>query len=88
MATTKSLTVYLKIPDFERLQRVAMLRGISSSELVREYVRAGLGEPEAESEGRPRGRRALDRLAELTANLPAVDALALARESRAELEQR
>jgi hypothetical protein len=43
---------------------------------------------EREEARRRRGLEALDRLAELTADLPPIDAVRVARESREELERR
>jgi hypothetical protein len=57
--------------------------------LARLYVRAGLGDGESERERRRQaGLAALDRLAELTSDLPPVDAARVAREGREDLEQR
>jgi hypothetical protein len=67
-----------------------MRLGLAPGALAREYVRAGLagnGESAAERR-RPQRLAALDRLAELTADLPPVDAVRVARESREGLEQR
>jgi hypothetical protein len=51
------------------------------------YVRTRLNGGEMEDDGRRRiGLDALDRLARLTVELPAVDAVEIARKSREELE--
>jgi hypothetical protein len=90
MRVTKAITVRLDPSDYERLDGEARRLGMSAGTLARVYVRAGLaGDSETEAERRRRtGLKALDRLARLTADLPPVDAVRVARESREELEQR
>ena len=55
--------------------------------LARALVRAGLNGGQTEAEKRRRaGLAALDRLAEITADLPPIDGVRIARESREELD--
>ncbi|HEY3108530.1 MAG TPA: hypothetical protein VGL23_07240 [Chloroflexota bacterium] len=63
--------------------------GVAPGTLARIYVRAGLSRNSDEAERRRRaGLAALDRLAELTADLPPVDAVQVASHSREALERR
>ena len=89
MSTRKPITLRLDAADYDRLEAEARRLGMAPSSLAEVYVRAGLGNGEAEHERRRRaGLAALDRLAELTMDLPRIDAVRVARESREELEQR
>ena len=84
------ISVRLDTADYDQLEAEANRLGLPPATLVRIYVRAGLaGNGETEAEWRRRtALAALDRLATLTADLPSVDAVQVARESREELEQR
>jgi len=86
----RAISVRLEAADYERLAAEARRLGLPPATLVRLYVRAGLGgEGETGAErSRRAGLAALDRLAELTADLPPIDAVRVARESRDELERR
>jgi hypothetical protein len=89
MSTTRAVTLRLDTADYERLQAAAERRGIAPSALARDYVRASLAIAHGDGERRRQvGLAALDRLAQLTADLPPSDALRIARESREELEAR
>jgi hypothetical protein len=89
MSERRAITVRLEAGDYTRLAAEARRLGMSTGTLARVYVRAGLGGGETEEERRRRtGLAALDRLAELTADLPPVDAVRIARESRQELDRR
>ncbi len=90
MSVTKAITLRLDPADDDRLEVEAERLGIAPAALARVYVRAGLAEGGETEAGRKRriGLEALDRLAELTADLPPIDAVRVARESRKELEQR
>jgi hypothetical protein len=96
MSTMKLITLELDRAVYEQLEAEACRRGVTPPVLAGLYVEAGLragpsnettvgtGHPNPQSAG----LIALDRLTKLTADLPRVDALATARESRAELEER
>lgn len=90
MSATKGVTLRLDSADYERLAAEAKRLGMSPGTLARVYVRAGLARnAESEAEWRRRiGLEALERLAQITADLPPTDAVQVARESREELEQR
>jgi predicted DNA-binding protein len=89
MSVLRAVTLRLDPEDYERLETEAKRLGLAPATLVRIYVRARLNGGEAELERRSRiGLEALDRLARLTADLPAVDAMEIARESRGDLESR
>jgi hypothetical protein len=94
MNATKTITLRLDPADYAGLEKEAKRLGLSPGTLARVYVRAGLHSDAAEAGQRRRtGLEALDRLDALRAELrqagyPSVDALAVLRESRAELEQR
>jgi hypothetical protein len=90
MRKAKTVTITLDPADYERLEEQARRCGTSPDSLAQGYVRAGLAaddEPGAEAKRRAT-LAALDRLAELTADLPPVDAVRIARASRRELERR
>ncbi|HLH21920.1 MAG TPA: hypothetical protein VK066_05325 [Chloroflexota bacterium] len=90
MELTKTLTLQLGPAEYERLAAEARRLGLTPAALARRYVQSGLPadlQTDAE-ERRRRGLAALARLAELTADLPPVDAVQVARESREELERR
>ena len=85
----RAVTLRLDPADYDRLEAEAERLGMSPGTLARVYVRAGLSGSATEAERRRRaGLVALDRLAELAADLPPVDAVRVARESREELELR
>lgn len=89
MNTLRAITVRLDPVDYARLETEAEHLGVPPATLVRMYVRASLNGDDAEVERRRRiGLQALDRLAELTADLPAVDAVQIAQESREALDAR
>ena len=86
---SKVVTLRLDPEDYERLEAEARRLGLLPGTLARVYVRAGLqGQHDEEERRRRSGLAALDRLAELTSDLPPVDAVQTARESRDELERR
>lgn len=89
MSTRKAVTLRLELQDYESLVAEAKRMGLLPSTLARIYVRASLEERTHEpGRRRQEGLKALDRLARLTADLPPVDAVQIARESREALEQR
>lgn len=89
MAQSKAITLHLAPADYERLAAEAQRRGLSVGELARTYVQAALpAEGIWTEERRKAALEALDRLAELRADLPPVDAVQIARESRKDLERR
>src|SRR5437879_5811013 len=89
MSTLHEITLRLDPDDYARLESEAARLGVPPATLVRMYVRGRLNGDETEAERQRRaGLEALDRLTELTMNLPRVDAVQFARESRDELEGR
>ena len=90
MTVRKAITLRLEAEDYERLEAEAKRLGMRPGTLAQAYIRAGLaGHADIEAEKKRRlGLEALDRLAKLTADLPPIDAVEVARESREELEQR
>jgi hypothetical protein len=62
--------------------------GVPPATLARMYVRSKLSDDEATSRRRREGIAALDRLAMLAGDLPQIDAVDIARESRDELNDR
>ena len=80
---TSPRTIELKPDAYDLVVREAERRGVQPDALVDELVRTDLGQ-------RANGdlNAALDALAELRAGLPPVDAVALVREGRDELEAR
>jgi len=89
MSAMRDITLQLNQEDYERLETEATRLGVPPGTLVRRYVRAGLDGGDTHMERRRRaGLGALDRLVEFTADLPAVDAVRIDRESREELEGR
>jgi predicted DNA-binding protein len=88
MSVSKAITVRLDSADYERLEAEAKRLGMSPGALARAFVQSSLNEIETADERKRRGLEALERLAQLTADLPPVDAVQIARESREELEQR
>ena len=86
----KTVTIRLDPFEYERLEAEAQRLGLTPVALARRYVQAALPAelPAAAEERRRRGLEALAQLAELTADLPPVDAVQIARESREELERR
>lgn len=89
MNTLRAITVRLDPEDYARLEAEAERLGVPPATLVRMYVRGRLSADDTEVERRRRiGLQALDRLAELTADLPAVEAVQIAQESREALDAR
>jgi len=89
VSTLRAITLRLDPEDYGRLESEAARLGVAPATLVRMYVRARFDGDETEAEKRRRaGLQALDRLTELTVNLPFVDAVQTARESREELDRR
>ncbi len=90
MKVRKAITLRLDPEDHERLEREAKRLGMQPGTLARVYVHAGLvGKIGREAERKRRlGLDALHRLMQLTADLPPVDAVSVARESREELDRR
>lgn len=89
MSTLRAITLRLAPDDYARLESEAARLGVPPATLVRMYVRGRLSGDETEAERQRRaGLEALDRLTELTVNLPHVDAVQIARESRDELDNR
>lgn len=89
MSAPKAITLWVGLEDYECLGAQAVRLGVTSPKLAGMYVESGLDGSSTVGEKRHQaGLDALDRLAELTRDLPAVDAVQVARESRAELEER
>lgn len=89
MSAQKTVTLHLEADDYNRLETEARRQGIEPDALAQTYVRDGLPDDAADKERRMQaGLDALHRLAELTADLPPVDALEIARQSRKDLERR
>jgi hypothetical protein len=85
----KAVTLRLDPTDHERLEAEAARLGMAPGTLARVYVRAGLSGSTTEAERRRLGALvALERLAELTADLRSVDGVAIAREGREDLGRR
>lgn len=90
MNISNAITLRLAAEDYEQLTAEAHRRGMRSDALAEVYVRAGLARTSETEAARQRqaALKALDHLATLTADLPPIDAVAIARASRAQLEQR
>lgn len=89
MNTLRAITVRLDPVDYARLEAEAERLGVPPATLVRMYVRGRPSGDDTEGERRRRiGPQALDQLADLTADLPPVDAAQIAHESREALEAR
>ena len=89
MNTLRAITVRLDPVDYARLEAEAERLGVPLATLVRMYVRGRLSGDDTEVERRRRiGLQALDQLADLTADLPPVDAVQIAHESREALDAR
>ena len=90
MGFTKTLTLQLDPVEYAHLEAEAQRRGLTPAALARRCIQSGLSaDPLADAEERRRrGLTALARLAALRADLPPVDAVQVARESRADLERR
>jgi hypothetical protein len=87
MSALRAITLRLDPDDYQRLESEAARLGVPLATLVRMYVRGRLNGDVTETERQRRaGLAALDRLREMTVNLPHVDAVQIARESRDELE--
>jgi hypothetical protein len=85
----KAITLWVGPEDYERLEAEAVRLGVTPSKLATMYVESALDGSSTVGEKRHQaGLDALDRLAELTWDLPVVDAVQLARDSRADLEER
>lgn len=85
----RDITLQLDQEDYERLETEATRLGVPPAILVRTYIRARLDGGDTHMERRRRaGLDAPDRLMELTADLPTVDAVQIAGESRDEFEGR
>lgn len=80
---TRPYTVELHPDAFDLVAREAQRRGVSPDQIVEEIVRTDLGRGGGDDLD-----ALLDRATRLWATLPPVDAVALARDSRAELEAR
>ena len=81
---THPVTLRLDQHDYDRLHAEAADLGVKPGTLARVLLHASLSQAGRGS----RAVDALDRLAALTNDLPAVDAVRLAAEVRAELEER
>jgi hypothetical protein len=89
MPTTHTLTVRLDAEDYRRLEREASRLGMRPGTLARVLLRASLGEPRRQPEHPATSLEQLfDRLAQLRAGLPPVDAVAVTAAGRALLERR
>lgn len=89
MSAQKTITVRLEAEDYNRLEAEARRQGMEPDALAQTYVRDGLPDDPTEDERRMQaGLDALARLAELRADLPEVDAVEIARQSREDLERR
>jgi hypothetical protein len=89
MSAMRAITLQLDLHDYERLEAEAERLGVPPATLARMYVQVRLNGGKAVTEKQRRARLdALDRLTELTADLPVVDAVQIARKSRNELESR
>ena len=90
MCVRKTIILRLDREDYKRLEVEAQRQGMRPGALVGVYVRTGLRESvETETEQKCRiGLAALDRLAQITADLPPIDAVQIASQSREALEQR
>lgn len=89
VSTLRTITLRLNPEDYDRLENEAVRLGVAPATLVWVYVRARLNGDETEGDRRRRaGLEALDRLTELTADLPPADAVRIARENREEIESR
>jgi len=86
---TRPVTLRLDDPDYDRLRAEASHLGVKPGTLARVLLHASLSRStERRGEGDARGLDALDRLAALTADLPAVDAVRVAADVRVELDRR
>ena len=88
MSVRKVISLRLEAEEYDRLEAEARRLGIAPGTLARAYVREGLNGGDREQERRRVGLAALDRLDELTSDLPPVDAVRIAREGREDLERR
>jgi hypothetical protein len=90
MTRRKSLTIYLDEAAYEQLEAEARRLSTTASAVAQDYTYLGLANNDEPDTDRKRriGLRALDDLAEITADLPPVDAVQVARESREELDER
>lgn len=90
MSTQRTITIQFDDREYERLLAAARRKGTSPEALLRFLVHDVLHESE-ENDPERRKREALaalDRLAELTRDLPEIDAVQIVRDGRDELEQR
>jgi hypothetical protein len=87
---TRPVTLRLDEPDYDRLHSEARHLGMKPGTLARVLLHASLsrGGQGGAMRANRRGVEALDRLAELTAGLPRVDAAKVAADARRELDRR
>ena len=88
MSVRKVISLRLEAEEYDRLEAEARRLGIAPGVLARLYVRERLNGDRPRQELRRVGQAALDRLAELTSDLPPIDAVRVAREGRDDLEGR
>ena len=89
MTETRPITLHLPEGDFQHIAAEAQRRGLSTERVVRDYLRAAMATAGTTSPPvQAAGLAALEDLATLTADLPPVDAVQLARAIRADLEAR
>ena len=89
MSGLRAITLRLDSADYDRLETEAAHLGVAPAVLARMYIRARLKGRETDpDERRQAAFDALERLAKLGPELPLVDAVLTARESREELEAR
>jgi hypothetical protein len=89
MMSGKNLTIRLEPEEYDRLEAEAKRLATRPDELAVTFIRAALRESaETDAERRRRGLEALDKLAQLTRDLPPIDAVKIVREGREELERR
>lgn len=89
MSTQKTITIHLDEDAYQRLEAEARRKGLEPDVLVESYVHGALPRQQDDAEERKqRALDALDRLAKIRVNLPEIDAVQIARESREELERR
>ncbi len=91
MSTTTAITIQLEQEDYDRLVAEAKRRGVEPDTLAGEIVHDMLADRHDSMPVSDRTQtilEALEELGRITAKLPPVDAVAIARESREELERR
>lgn len=87
MSESKLLTVQLSSKDYDRLENEAKRLNLPIDILVQRLVQFGLEEIPAQL-NKQKAREAIAGLREIAKNLSQVDAVAIARQSREDLEQR